>query len=148
MNPLANPFIVQVHDQYGNPTEGVQVTFTVSETDGMLSATTVKTDIKGQAKTTLTLGTASGVNTVEVSVEGISETVGFTATAIAPTLTSVSGDNQSGTTGTVLANAFVVEVRDANGTPLAGVAVTFVVRTGDGSLSATTATTDRKRTDS
>ena len=140
--PLANPFIVQVHDQYGNPTEGVPVTFTVSETDGMLSATTVKTDIKGQAKTTLTLGTESGVNTVEVSVEGISETVTFTAEAIPPTLTSVSGDNQSAAAGTTLANPFVVEVRDANGTPLAGVAVTFVVRTGDGSLSATTATTD------
>ena len=77
-----------------------------------------------------------------MSVEGISETVTFTAEAMPPTLTSVSGDNQSGTTGTVLANPFVVEVRDANGTPLAGVAVTFVVRTGDGSLTATTATTD------
>ena len=39
--PLANPFIVQVHDQYGNPMEGVPVTFTVSETDGMLTDATV-----------------------------------------------------------------------------------------------------------
>ena len=79
--PLPNPFVVQVHDQYGNPMEGVPVTFTGSETDGMLSATTVTTDPDGQAKTTLTLGTEPGTNTVQVSVEGIAQTVTFNAIA-------------------------------------------------------------------
>ncbi len=140
--PLADPFIVEVHDQRGDPISGVTVTFAVTGDDGSLGATTAITDQDGQATATLTLGTEPGVNTVEVSVEGISETVTFTAEALPPTLTSLSGNNQSGVTGTVLANPFVVEVRDANGTPLAGVAVTFVVRTGDGTLSHLTSITD------
>ncbi len=79
--PLTAPFIVQVHDQYGNPMAGVPVTFTVSETDGMLSATTVTTDPDGQAKTTLTLGTDPGTVTVEANVEGIAQTATFNAIA-------------------------------------------------------------------
>ena len=57
-------------------------------------------------------------------------------------LTIVSGDNQTGLTGAVLANSFVVEVRDQYDDPMAGVTVTFGVSEGGGSLSAATATTD------
>ena len=140
--PLANPFVVEVRDQRGDPMEGVTVTLAVTAGDGSLSTTTAITDANGQAATTLRLSTEAGTHTIEVSAEGISETVTFTAEAMPPTLTSVSGDNQSAAAGTTLANPFVVEVRDANGTPLAGVAVTFVVLTGGGTLSATTGTTD------
>ena len=64
--PLVDPLVVEVHDQYGDPLEGVTVTFTVIAGDGMLSATTVTTDPSGQAETTLTLGTDPGTNTVEI----------------------------------------------------------------------------------
>jgi adhesin/invasin len=53
----------------------------------------------------------------------------------------VSGDNQSGTVGTVLPSAFVVIVKDANGNPVGGVSVVFAVAAGGGSVSATSATT-------
>ena len=79
--PLVDPLVVEVHDQYGDPLEGVTVTFTVIAGDGMLSATTVTTDPSGQAETTLTLGTDPGTNTVEVSVEGVAETVTFNVVA-------------------------------------------------------------------
>ena len=79
--PLTNPFIVQVHDQYGNPMAGVPVTFTVGETDGMLTDATVTTNANGEAKSTLILGTDPGPNTVEVSVEGIAQTATFNAIA-------------------------------------------------------------------
>ena len=79
--PLVDPLVVEVHDQYGDPLEGVTVTFTVIAGDGMLSATTVTTDPSGQAETTLTLGTDPGTNTVEVSVEGVAETVAFNVVA-------------------------------------------------------------------
>ena len=138
----AAPFVVEVRDQYNTPLAGTTVTFTVLTGGGRLTAETTRTNANGLAASTLRLGTESGTNTVGVSVEGISETVTFTARAMPPTLTSVSGDNQSAAAGTVLANPFVVEVRDGSGSPLAGVAVTFTVLTGGGALSPPTATTD------
>ena len=57
-------------------------------------------------------------------------------------LSKVSGDNQAGVSGTVLANPFVVEVRDQNLSVLEGIVVTFTVTAGDGTLSVTHTTTD------
>ena len=139
---LANPFVVEVRDGNGNPLAGVAVTFIVRTGSGTLTDAIATTDANGQAAITLRLGTEAGTNTVEVSIEGIPETITFTAEAIPPTLTSISGNNQSRAAGTALANPFVVEVRDGNGNPLAGVAVTFIVRTGGGALTDATATTN------
>ena len=139
---LAHPFVVEVDDGTGNPLAGVGVTFIVRTGGGMLSHPTSITDANGQAASTLRLGTVPGTNTVEASVKGIPETVTFTAEAISPTLRSVSGNNQIATVGTTLAHPFVVEVDDGTGNPLAGVGVTFIVRTGGGMLSAGATTTD------
>ena len=54
----------------------------------------------------------------------------------------ISGDTQQGSSGTALAQPFVVEVRDGDSTAFAGVPVTFAVTTGGGTLSATSTTTD------
>ena len=62
---------------------------------------------------------------------------------ITPGLSKVSGDNQSGVSGTVLANSFVVEVRDENGLALKGISVTFTVTAGGGTLNITRAITDK-----
>ena len=144
---LANPFVVEVRDQYDAPMAGVTVSFAVSEGGGALSATTAMTDANGRAGSTLTLGSEPGTNSVKVSVEGLSQTEVFSAEASLPppvttVLSIVAGDNQEGVTGEVLASAFVVEVRDQYDAPLAGVTVTFAISEGGGSLSATAATTD------
>ena len=78
---LMQPFIVKVHDQYDDPMEGVTVTFAVSIGGGSLSDTSVDSDVNGLARSTLTLGNAPVTNTVEVSIEGIAETVTFHAVA-------------------------------------------------------------------
>ncbi len=78
---LMEPLVVAVIDQYGNPLEGVTVTFTVTAGDGTVSDTVVTTDANGLAETTLTLGDTPGPITVEASVEGIAETVTFTVVA-------------------------------------------------------------------
>ena len=57
-------------------------------------------------------------------------------------LTKVSGDNQEGTAGLLLAEPFVVSVLDLAGAPLAGVVVSFSVTAGGGLLSSTTDATD------
>ena len=68
-------------------------------------------------------------------------TVHFTDQAH-PALLKASGDNQIGAAAAALANPFVVGVQDENGAALAGVAVTFTVTGGGGTLSATNITTD------
>ena len=144
---LPNPFVVEVLDQRGDPMEDVTVTFTVTAGGGSLSTTTTITDISGRAKSTLTLGSEPGTNTVEVRAEDVSQTRLFSAEATLPPpvptrLSIVSGDNQTGVTGETLPNPFVVEVLDQRGDPMEGATVTFTVSAGGGSLSATTGTTD------
>ena len=68
-------------------------------------------------------------------------TVAFTAPTH-PVILKISGDDQKGTAGTTLANPFVVEVRDANGSAVQGTSVTFAVTAGGGTLSTTSVTTD------
>src|SRR5512143_1893258 len=62
-----------------------------------------------------------------------------------PVITSlvrVSGDGQTGPAAQALPTKLAVKVLDQNGAPMAGVAVTWTVRTGGGSISATSSTTD------
>ena len=66
-----------------------------------------------------------------------------TLNLITPGLSKISGDNQSGISGTVLSNPFVVEARDQTLTVLEGISVTFTVTAGNGTLSTTRITTDR-----
>ena len=61
---------------------------------------------------------------------------------ITPGLSKVSGDNQSGVSGVVLENPFVIELRDENISVLEGISVTFTVTAGGGTLSVTNTTTD------
>ena len=58
------------------------------------------------------------------------------------TLVKVSGDSQQGTSGTALAQPFVVEVQDGESAAFTGVPVTFAITAGGGTLSATSTTTD------
>ena len=140
---LAQPFVVLVQDQNGDPLAGATVTFAVTAGDGTLSAATAATDADGRAATTLTLGPQPGTNTVEATVDGL-EPVIFSATGLAVprTLAALSGDEQQGPAGTSLAEPFVVEVRDQTGTAHAGAVVVFSVTAGYGTLSARTATTN------
>ena len=58
------------------------------------------------------------------------------------TLVNISDDKQEGVPGTVLGMPLVVEVRDQDGSVLAGASVAFMVTAGDGSLSVETTVTD------
>ena len=141
---LADPFVVEVRDQFDKPFAGAQVTFSVSTGGGTLSATSVTSDSIGRAESRLTLGPEPGTNSVTVSVTGIQEEQTFTAEGIRipKTLAIVSGNDQEGLPGTALEKAFVVEVRDQFDEPLPEVQVTFSVTSGGGTLSVTSVTTD------
>ncbi len=66
----------------------------------------------------------------------------FTPFLITPGLSKISGDNQTGVSGTVLSNPFVIKVRDENLSVRKGISVTFTVTAGDGTLSVTRTATD------
>ena len=141
---LTAPFVVSVLDQNGSAFAGAVVAFSVTAGGGTLSSTTVTTDANGRARSTLTLGSDPGTNTVAATVAGL-ETVTFTATAsgqIPHSLTKVSGEGQRGLVGTALTAPFVVSVLDQNGSAFAGAVVAFSVTAGGGTLSSTTVTTD------
>lgn len=76
---LAEPFVVSVLDQHGDPYAGAEVAFTITAGDGTLSTATATTDTNGLASATLTLGRDPGPNTVEATVTGL-EPVVFAAT--------------------------------------------------------------------
>ena len=61
---------------------------------------------------------------------------------ITPGLSKISGDNQTSVPGAALANPFVIEAQDANGSVLEGISVTFAVTGGGGTLSTTITRTD------
>ena len=65
---------------------------------------------------------------------------------ITPGLSKVSGDNQGGVSGAVLAKPFVIEVRDESLSVLEGISVTFTATTGGGTLNITRVTTDKNGT--
>jgi hypothetical protein len=60
--PLAQPLVVTVGDQYGNGTINVAVEWTVTAGAGGVSAASVTTNAQGQASVTWTLGPDSGTS--------------------------------------------------------------------------------------
>ena len=135
--PLTKPFVVSVKDQNGSALAGAVVTFSVTAGGGTLSSSTATTNANGRARSTLTLGSQPGANTVAATVAGL-QPVTFTATATDQTphsLTKVSGEGQAGPASTQLAAPLVVSVLDQEGAELAGVDVTFAVTAGGGVLS-------------
>ena len=140
---LPKDLLVQVVDQSGNPVVSAPVTWVGTAGGGTLAPTTGTTDENGRAATKWTLGPSVGTNTAQAVVSGVGQAE-FTATAAAGTASQirvVSGDDQTGQAGTRLGSALVVEVLDDGDNPVSGVAVTWTVQAGGGSVSPASATT-------
>ena len=141
---LAQPFVVLIEDQNGQPVEGIVVTWQVTSGGGIITPSQSTSDVNGLASATLRLGTTLGVNTVTARIDQ-SSSVLFTATATTAAPSSLivaGGDAQSGVVATQLLQDLVVRATDAVGNPKAGVVVSFAVTSGGGSLSASSAITD------
>ena len=144
---LAAPLVVRVTNDQGVGVSGVSVSWSVTAGGGSVSSSSTQTNSQGQASVTLTLGPAAGTNTVTASAAGLSGSpVTFSATATAPpmptTIAAVSGDGQFGKTLEPLAGPFVVKVTDDQGAAVAGVTVDWGIMAGDGSLSASSTSTN------
>jgi hypothetical protein len=135
---------VKVLSEDGSPVANASVTFAVVQGGGSIQTTAATTNVDGIASAgSWTLGTTVGENAVDATVEGMTP-VHFTASATAGVMAALdvsAGDNQSAAVGVALTTAPAAVARDQYGNAVAGVAVSFAVKSGGGALASTTATT-------
>lgn len=135
---------VTATDASGNPVSGATVTFAVAG-GGAIQYPLATTNAQGVASAGLwQVGPKVGDNTVTASADGATPLT-FTLTSQpgpASNISAISGNGQTGAPGSTLPDPLTARVADAGGNPKPGVAVTFGVVSGGGSLSATQATTN------
>ncbi len=145
---------VQVRDANGAAVAARAVTFTASAGSqvgcpggGPFGTTcTTSTDVNGVAQVTYKLSVTPGQNSLVVTAtqggSSLSETFTETGTATTPaTITIVNGNNQTAGQFQFVTPADPgVQVKDVNGTPLAGVPVTFIP-SGSGQVTQVTVVT-------
>jgi hypothetical protein len=147
--PLANPLVVEVTDENGDPVEGVTVTW-AAQGGGSVSRNSVQTGSDGQASVTRTLGPELGEQTTTATSSGLEGSpVTFTSTATdggGPGEAIVITNNPP--VGALDGEVFDPEVQPVvqvtnDGNPVADVEVTASTASGTGTLEGTiTATTD------
>jgi plastocyanin len=138
------PFVAKVTDGLGNGVRNIEVTWEVTSGGGSLSATSIVTDLYGEAEVYLTAGSAEGENTATATVEGLSGSpVTFTVNAVEPaSIAMVSGNNQMGRTGQPLAEPMVVQVMGTDGLALPGARIGWAPTQGPGALNPAESATD------
>ena len=143
---LPLPLVVEVTDAFGNPIEGIAITWTPDQ--GSVSETTTTTGVDGRTSVVRTLGPTAGLQTTLATSEGealAGSPVAFTHTVTAGNASGVlivDGNNQTAPPRTTLPEDLKVQVVDEAGNPVVAAAVTWVVTEGGGSLSPSTGTTD------
>lgn len=140
---LADSVAAVVRDAHLNPVPGATVVWTVAKGGGTASPATAVTGADGVARTRWTLGPQFDSLQVIEAAASLTLKTQFTANGRLPAgaaLLKVSGDAQTDSVGQALPQAVVVRVQRPDGTPVAGVPVTFGASDG-GSASPATATT-------
>ncbi len=137
---------VLVKDASGNLLPRVQVTFAITSGGGAVNPVAILTDDNGRAATQWILGTTAGEQQV-IATAG-TKTIPFTVASTADVATQIAVNpgtsGQTAAAGTAVPVPPGVIVRDAYFNPRAGVAVTFAVATGGGSVTGSTTTTDAR----
>jgi len=124
----------------GTPVAGVSVTFDDGGAGGTFGTPTAVTDSNGLASTTYTLPSTAQTVIVNASATGYAS-ASFTETAAVQALAVNAGNNQSGNVSTTLPNALTV-LATSNGTPVAGISVTFDDGAAGGLFGSPSGTTD------
>ena len=128
---------VKVTDQRGKSIKGLLVRWRVTSGGGRVSSDTARTDVSGVSSSGgWVLGSGAGTQTLEATVEGLPPTV-FTATAVPGPLTQAivtGGNNQVAEVNTDVPVALAVRATDQYGNGIPGLAVTFAVVQGTGSV--------------
>src|SRR5207253_2990878 len=136
-----------VKDANGNPVAQVAVTFAVAPGNGTITGASQTTNASGVATVgSWTLSATAGPNALTATSGSLSGSpVTFTATGTAgaaATIAATSHASKWAAAGTAVGSPPSVLVKDANGNPVAGVAVTFAVAPGNGTITAGSQTTN------
>jgi hypothetical protein len=137
---LGDGIVVELRDRFGNLALNGRAEL---RGDGSASALPAAAGTDGRISIQWTLGTRAGTQRLRV-VAGASDSVIVIATAApgAPeTVTTATGNAQSGWAGGGLADSLKVLVRDRYDNAVPGVSVSFAVSSGSGSMSPATAVT-------
>lgn len=133
---LVNP-AVRITDPAGVPVPGFAVTFAVTGGGGTITGGNATTNADGVATVgSWVLGSSPGDNTLSTAAGALTSVV-FNASAIAPipvAIAVVEGQNQTAQAGSSVVVPPSVKVTDAQGRGVPGIAVTFSVTFGSGSL--------------
>ena len=136
---------VIVTDSLGRPVAGVLISFSITEGGGAVQSRAAVSDSSGVASVgKWTLGTVPG-RYVLTARNPSDQSVSFIADAVVgppKTIAKLLGDGQSGQSGEALLIRPRVRVSDVWDNPIAGVAVTFAVAAGGGSVSGEPVLTD------
>ena len=142
---VTTPPTVFLTDASSSPVVGQQVVFEVASGGGSITLGTTTTNASGLASVgSWTLGTTAGENTLTATTQGLAP-VTFTATGTSGAATSVVLNDGDGQTGLVDFGVNIppsVKVLDSYGNGVEGIAVTFSVMSGGGSVTDATPTTD------
>lgn len=145
---LGNPLTVEVKSSDGKTISGIKILWKVVTGGGKILLNETTTDANGRSTNGWQLG-ASGMQTVSAEARKsdgshlANSPVVFSATINEPaTVTAVSGNNQTGSANTSLANPLTVVVKDANGTAMNGINVSWTVTAGGGQLTSSNTATN------
>lgn len=143
-NPVSTAPSVRVVDQFGNPVQGVAVTYGNVTGGGSTTGATPASGADGLAAVgSWTLGATAGPNTLDATSAGLPDTITFTANGLggaADSMFVAAGDAQTDSVGATLATPYSVRVVDVNENGVAGIPVTWTVTGGGGSVTMTTNT--------
>jgi hypothetical protein len=123
---LTEQLTAVVRDLRGRPIPDVPVTWV-----------SVHPEVASVSATGLVTSVGRGSALVRATAEGLSDAASILVSPVPAILAKVAGDGQMGTPGQGLSQELELEVLDSQGNGLEGVAVTFSVRSGGGSVSPT-----------
>lgn len=138
---------VRVMDKFNNPISGVSITFAATASNGTVTGGSATTSATGFASVgSWRLGLTAKVDSLTASATGLTTAV-FTATVSHGNAVSMTNQvplSQTSTKGAAVPAAKLpsVKIADRGGNGISGLAVTYTVAAGDGTIGGTTPSTD------
>jgi hypothetical protein len=137
--PLPAPLVTRAEDSYGNGLRGVIVSYSDTGAGGTFSTNPVTTDSKGFAPVNYTTSTTAGTlnGKIVATAAGLAGVKFYQTVTSGPAanISAISGDGQSATPSTQLAQPLVAKVTDQYGNAVLGITVTFDDASVGGSFS-------------
>ena len=146
---LKQPLMLQVENAAGRPVAGASVQFAITAGSGSIDPMVAVTDEAGIAQARWILNRTGDHAATATVAELSGKPVEFKAQAVgrpAAGIVAVSSTELQGTTGTTLGTPLVVRVVDDQDEPVAGVRVSFSVRSGNGRITPSSTATGRDGT--